>query len=61
MQLEETLRLALGYKSLEAVELVLQQTQAVLLAQVQIPAPCFRAATDQRAAQGQGHLLVDQM
>jgi hypothetical protein len=43
------------------VELVLQQTQAALLGQAQIPAPCFKGVTDQRAAQGQEHLLVDQM
>jgi len=44
-----------------AVALGLQQTQAALLGQVQVPAPCFRGATDQRAAQGQGHLLLAQM
>ena len=38
----------------------LQQTQAALLGQVQVLAPCFRGATDQRAAEGQGHLLVVQ-
>jgi hypothetical protein len=39
----------------------LQQPQVDLLGQVQIPAPCFKGVTDQRAAQGQEHLLVDQM
>jgi hypothetical protein len=40
---------------------VLQQTQMGLLGQVQVPAPCFSAVTDQRAVEGQGHLLVVQM
>ena len=39
----------------------LQQTQADLLGQVQVLAPCFRAVTDQRAAEGQGRLLVVQI
>ena len=39
----------------------LQQTQAALLGQAQVPAPCFRAVTDQRAAEGQGHLPVVQI
>jgi hypothetical protein len=43
------------------VELVLQQPQVDLLGQVQVPAPCFKGVTDQRAAEGQEHLLVDQM
>jgi hypothetical protein len=38
----------------------LQQTQAALLGQAQVLAPCFRGVTDQRAAQGQEHLLVVQ-
>jgi hypothetical protein len=37
-----------------------QQTQMGLLGQVQVPAPCFRGATDQQAAQVQGHLLAVQ-
>jgi hypothetical protein len=53
--------LAIGYKSLEAVELVLQQPQMGLLGQVQVLAPCFKGATVQRAAQGQEHLLAVQM
>jgi hypothetical protein len=42
------------------VEPELLQPQAARPGQVQVPAPCFRAATDQRAAQGQGHSLVAQ-
>jgi len=53
--------LALGYKYLEVVALGLQQTQMGLLGQVQAPAPCFKGATDQQAAQVQGHLLAVQM
>ena len=59
--LAEILLLALGFKSRAAVALGLQQPQVDLLGQVQIRAPCFKAATDQQAAQGQEHLLVAQM